>query len=139
MVVSVVSIPHTGTRFTLEAIRVLGFTTRHAHFQSKHPAQNAEEWLVGDPKVVVPWRDPEKVKESWANRGKTAPRFTPPDDAEFDRLLEYCDQPNVHQFTVDVHESDRDNELDALADFLETDVRSINWTPIGSIHTESQA
>ena len=133
--ISVVSIPHTGTRFTLRTLGSLGCETRYARFFSG-PEVNAVmsgrrdrlmrslEWLDNADRVVVPWRCPRKVATSYMTRDKQ-----PPTDAEFDRLAAYFDRPNVHRFWVGG--PDKEAGLAALAAFVGVSPQPIDWSPLG--------
>lgn len=123
--ISIVSIPHTGTKFTCMVLLKMGCVIRHAHLHAAHPAQNGRQWLREDPKVVVPWREPSKVIESFQKRGEE-PRPEP----EFDEILEWTARPNVHRFRVEP--DDREAELAALAEFVGADVPEIDWTPVNA-------
>ena len=104
--ISIVSIPHTGTKFLEDLLIGLKFDVRHAHFHSTHPLQNAREWIDSGEKVIVPWRDPELSRISALNRGEE-----PRPLEEYDELRALTDLPNVHLF--DIHPgSDEAEELE---------------------------
>ena len=45
--ISIVSIPHTGTKFTEKLLLDMGLDVRHTHLHSTHPAQDASEDVTG--------------------------------------------------------------------------------------------
>ena len=94
--ISIVSIPHTGTKFTEKLLLGMGLEVRHAHLHSTHPAQNARAWVAAGEKVVVPWRDPDLARISARNRGEE-----PRPLSEFAELLTLADLPNVHLFDIE--------------------------------------
>ncbi len=120
--ISLVSIPHTGTKFVEAILTDMDLDVRHAHLHSTHPAQNAREWISGGAQVVIPWRDPELAKISAENRGE-APR----PDSEFDEVLEFAELPNVHLFVVEPE--DQEAELLKLKAFLGGDPQT-DWEPV---------
>lgn len=125
--ISIVSIPHTGTKFLELILLDLGIETRHAHLHSTHPAQNAREWVESGAKVVIPWRDPELARISALNRGEE-PR--PPE--EFAELLSWADRPNVHLFHIAPGSNDAKLfELEKLRRFLGLDEPpETDWEPV---------
>ena len=123
--ISLVSIPHTGTKFLEAILTDMGLETRHAHLHSTHPAQNAREWVSGGGQVVIPWRDPELVKISAENRQET-----PRPDSEFDEVLEFAELPNVHLFDVAPGTPEgKEEELLKLKMFLGGDPQT-DWQPV---------
>ncbi len=123
MTVSIVSIPHTGTKFTEYVLLAMGCDVRHAHFHARG-VQDPRPWFDSG-KVVVPFRRPEQAAESARKRGEE-----PRPDAEFEALLALCDRPNVHVFNVEP--CCRAAELASLAAFVGADVPEVDWTPVNS-------
>ncbi len=126
MMISIVSVPHTGTQFTEQLLVGMGYDVRCAHVHSTHPAQNPKEWIERGDKVVIPWRDPELAQISSLNRGQD-----PRPLSEFADLLLWSERENVHLFTVEP--DDKDMELAHLEAFLEP-VRPpvTDWAPVNT-------
>jgi hypothetical protein len=123
--ISIVSIPHTGTKFTEAALLAMGCEVRHAHLHSTHPNQDARAWFWDGATIVVPWREPAKADESARKRGET-----PRPRAEFHELLDWAYAPNVHLFCVEQGTAEgRASELAALARFVGKPVPEFDWTP----------
>ncbi len=104
--ISIVSIPHTGTKFIEKLLLDMGLDVRHAHLHSTHPSQDARAWVASGEKVVVPWRDPGLARISARNRHEE-----PRPLSEFAELLTWDDLPNVHLFRIEPG-SDKDKELE---------------------------
>lgn len=125
--ISIVSIPHTGTKFTEQLLLDMGYEVRCTHVHATHPLQNPESWIEEGGKVVIPWRDPELVRISAINRNQI-----PRPASEFDQLLEWANLDHVHIFEVEPGEIEaKDSELNKLQNFLDaTDVPVTNWRPV---------
>jgi hypothetical protein len=125
--ISIVSIPHTGTKFTEKLLLDMGFDVRHAHLHSTHPAQDARAWVAAGEKVVVPWRDPELARISARNRGEE-----PRPVSEFAELLAWADLPNVHLFDIAPGSDEaKESELGRLQVFLgEKEPPETDWKPV---------
>lgn len=119
--VSIVSIPHTGTKFVEYVLLEMGCDVRHAHFHARGE-QDPRPWFEAGAKIVVPFRKPEKAAESARKRGEE-----PRPSAEWDELLALCDRPSVHLFNVEP--CCKKSELASLARFVGADVPVIDWTP----------
>ena len=127
--ISIVSIPHTGTKFTEKLIRSLGYDTRHAHFHSEHPSQNAHLWRSEGAKIVVPWRAPDLSRISSLNRGEEPRPY-----AEFQALRMWSESDDIHFFDVDAAtEADRTEQVRGLCAFLGCAVPAeVDWTPVNT-------
>ena len=125
--ISIVSVPHTGTQFTEQILIGMGYDVRCTHVHSEHPSQNASDWINEGGPVVIPWRDPELARISAQNR-----RHVPRPLSEFDQLIEWSILDNVHLFEVDPgDEEDKAFELQKLQTFLESDIEpETDWQPI---------
>ncbi len=127
--ISVVSIPHSGTQFLENLLIEMGLEVRCAHVHADHPVQNPRRWVEEGGKVVIPWRDPELVKISAMNRGET-----PRPSEEFGQLVKWGRLRNVHIFNVEPDEgAAREHELKKLQVFLGTAQPAMtDWTPINT-------
>jgi hypothetical protein len=125
--ISIVSIPHTGTKFVEKLLLGLGCEVRHAHMHSTAP--DPRDWLMDGCKIVVPWRDPDLARISALNRGEE-----PRPGSETLELLRWDGLPNVHFFTVDAASADeRAFEVYALCRFLGVAVpEHVDWTPVNT-------
>ena len=124
--VSIVSVPHTGTQFTEKLLSDMGFEVRCAHVHSTHPAQDARAWIGSGERVVIPWREPELARISALNRGQK-----PRPISEFVDILVWAKQRNVHLF--DVEPDDREAELAGLREFLGCEHEiTTDWVPVNS-------
>ncbi len=122
--ISIVSIPHTGTKFTEKVLMALGQDVRHAHLHSEHPLQDARAWISSGDTVVIPWRDMGLAQQSAVARGEK-----PRPLSEFVELLGLTDLPNVHLFVVDTDNQDR--EMEKLCAFLDVAKPAhTDWTPV---------
>ena len=127
--ISIVSCPHTGTKFTERLIASLGFDTRCAHFHSDESPQDPHVWRSEGCKIVVPWRDPELSRISSLNRGQE-----PRPMAEFQALKLWADDPNVCFFDVDAStREERTTETRRLCSFLGVAIpKSVDWSPVNT-------
>ncbi len=125
--ISIISIPHTGTQFTEKLLMDMGYEVRCAHVHSIHPLQDPKVWIADGGKVVIPWRDPELAGISSINRGQE-----PRHESEFDQLLEWAKLDHVHFFEVEPGEIEaNDSELNKLQNFLDSvDSPVTNWAPV---------
>lgn len=123
--VSIVSVPHTGTKFTEYVLLAMGCDVRHAHLHSGNSSQDARQWFRTGAKIVVPWREPQKAAESARKRGEE-----PRPDTEFWELQGWATFPHVHVFRVEPE--DRPAELAALAAFVGADAPDIDWSPVNA-------
>lgn len=125
ILITIVSVPHTGTKFTESVLHKMGCETRHAHTNSEHPSQCPKAFL-GSGRVVVPLRNPLMAAVSSLKRGET-PRME-----GFQLLAEYRDNPAVHFFRVDCFPHERDARLTALAEFCGAEVPEEDWAPVNA-------
>ena len=127
--ISIVSIPHTGTQFTEQLLTEMGYEVRCTHVHSTHPAQDPQAWIDAGGLVVAPWRDPELVRISAENRGQV-----PRPESEFAMLQAWADLPNVHLFNVEPNGTEaKDTELSGLQNFLNSDTAPVtDWEPVNT-------
>ena len=127
--ISIVSIPHTGTQFTQKLLVDMGYEVRCCHAHADHPLQNPQLWIDEGGKVVIPWRDPELVRISAVNRNET-----PRPVSEFEQLLAWSNLDHVHLFEVEPGEIEaKDSELAALQEFLESETAPVtDWEPVNA-------
>ncbi len=125
--ISIVSVPHTGTKFTEKLLMDMGYEVRCTHVHNTHPLQNPTTWIEDGGLVVIPWRDPELARISAENRGHVSRPVS-----EFNELLEWAKLPHVHLFTVEPGESEaKDSELAALQSFLcSSEPLVTDWSPV---------
>ena len=125
--ISIISIPHTGTQFTEQLLIDMGYEVRCTHVHATHPAQDPETWINEGGLIVIPWREPELVRISAENRGQV-----PRPESEFTQIIEWSDLPNVHLFTVEPGQA-KDSELTKLQNFLDSDrVPVTDWLPVNT-------
>ncbi len=125
--ISIVSVPHTGTKFTEKLLMDMGHEVRCTHVHNTHPLQNPTTWIKDGGLVVIPWRDPELARISAENRG-----HVPRPVSEFKELLEWAKLPHVHLFKVEPGKSEaKDSELAKLQNFLGGEVAPVtDWAPV---------
>lgn len=125
--ISVISVPHTGTKFTEKLLMDMGYDVRCCHVHSTHPLQTPQTWINEGGLIVIPWRDRELVRISAENRGET-----PRPDEEFLKCLEWGTLPHVHIFEVEPGSDEaKDGELALLRAFLGTEAEVItDWAPV---------
>ena len=69
MKVRLLSVPHTGTRFVIHMLKRNNVAYRHTHFWGRGRAEPADELIYDhDTPAIIPLRDKDKVRESWARR-----------------------------------------------------------------------
>lgn len=124
MTVVVLSIPYTGTRWTLKLLRgwglVDGVTQQAAHITKP----GWRELMAAADKVVVPLRDRASVDMSATSRGQRVST-----DAEWDMLFGLGALGNVHYLPIPPTE----DGVRALANFLAVQVGPVDWTPEGDL------
>ncbi len=127
--ISIISVPHTGTQFTEQLLIDMGYEVRCTHVHATHPAQDPQTWIDEGGLVVAPWRDPELVRISAENRGQI-----PRPEIEFAALQAWADLPNVHLFEVEPGGMEaKDTELAKLQNFLNSDRAPVtDWEPLNT-------
>ena len=129
--ISIISVPHTGTNFTVKVLMDMGYDVRCAHIDSTHPthpAQDPSVWIKESGLVVIPWRNPELANISAQNRGEM-----PRPESDFAQALEWADLPHVHLFLVEPADDDKDYELQRLQAFLgAANEPETDWAPINT-------
>ncbi len=125
--ISIVSVPHTGTQFTQKILADMDLDVRCTHAHSTHPLQDPNVWVEEGGKVVIPWRDPDLARISALNRG-----HEPRPLSEYADLLKWAERDNVHLFTVEPGSDEaKDAELLALQAFLGCeDAPETDWAPV---------
>ncbi len=126
ILITIVSVPHTGTKFTESVLHKMGCETRHTHTGSEHPAQCPRTFLESE-RVVVPLRDPLMAAVSSMVRGET------PAPEGFRLLAEHRNNPAVHFFRVDCPAHERVARLAALAEFCGAEVPEEDWAPVNTV------
>ena len=117
--VSVVTIPHTGTRFVCEFLRYIGANYSRRHVGDKpHPNEKH---------LIVTVRNPHDVYLS--HRYKNPPQT----DAEFLSLYKtyFAEIANKDVFYFPLDTKDRGKLLHELAQYAECPYKSFPWVPVG--------
>ena len=137
MKVRVLSVPHTGTRFTMEALRGAGFNVRFEPtttvflgtqitknsvpdeecdwFEAAHFDGNTRNRLFAERcPAVIPLRQKDEVRASWKRRNKKMEEF----EASWRQMEEFVSaNPNVHFLRIDDPEN-RDGDLNAISELV---------------------
>lgn len=127
MRVYVLSVPHTGTHWTIELLERMGCEVRHTHCTTVGGG-----WVREGRRVVVPWRDPVLAKISELNRvdrhrnGYRYPKVRPGGVAAVAELARNAE--NV--FLIPVPASDAMTER--LARWLGVEARSPDPAPVNA-------
>ena len=122
MRVHVVSVPHTGTHFTLEVLRRSGVRWERRIHTTQEGWQDS---FAPGVRVVVPMRLLALVVASALNRGE------PVRISDFNEIAKLRTS-DTHFFRVDCEDADRRAELDKLGDFLDCDMADVDWAPLNS-------
>ena len=113
MLVRVISVPHSGTRSTMKILKDAGFKPAQVHFTGKYITSQIYD--RHEP-AIIPIRDKEEVRKSWARRGKQGSEYDL--DQYWDEMEQYIDEhENVYPFHID-DPGQRDDDLQAISDLL---------------------
>jgi len=125
--IRIISVMHTGTRFLIKCLKNSGYVQTHSYWGSGdfiqvHFDGRGNAPLIHDPEktgmVIIPLRDKEAVRKSWAERGSHLPTF----EKCWDEMCEWIQEHgrgDVCLLHVDDPER-RDDELQAIGERLGT-------------------
>ncbi len=134
-----VTIPHTGTFFTIGVLESMGlkyeidFLQQHIEFYSREQRESWRDYAFQLPWIIHTMRDPMMAIISSINQGQTDTSFNQlAHSVETWKLIaKHKDAPNVHFFRVDCPVAERDQELRDLATFCRSrTLPTTDWAPV---------
>lgn len=123
MTVALITLPYTGTRWMKRLLESWGIVPEIRHITKP----DWRDYVARADKVVVMLRDREARDAS----ARTRPNAASVGDAEWESLYTLWEQPNVHGFRIDCHETSRPVQVAMLADFLGVEIGPVDWSPVG--------
>ena len=123
MKVVVISIPHTGTRWTLRLLQGWGLGLGPEEAQGAHVTKPGwRELMASADKVVVPLRD-RALSEAGVRRHQQVPCG----DTEWATLMSLGERGDVFYLPIPPTE----DGIVGLANFLGVDIGPVDWSPLG--------